>query len=93
MITMAQADKAAAMIKAAYHWAKRKSDAVEAAIKDPDITEEAFDALLEEEDRALDKLTDALVQGTGGAITEKEAYILARHKFERLGAIVARLQI
>ena len=92
MTTMAQADKAARRIKMAYSWAAEKGAAVEKAIHNPDITDDAYDALLEAEDRALDKLTDALVEGTGGAITENEAYWLPRRDFKRLGELVARLQ-
>lgn len=103
MITMAQAqaqarlhakaDTGARKIKRAYIWAAEKNDAVDAAIKNPDTSEEAFDALLDAYDRALDRLADAITEGTGGAVSPAEADRLVRHKFERLGAIVARLQI
>lgn len=93
MITRAQADRAASRIKAAYSWAKQKDDAVEAAIHNPDITDDDYDRLLEAYDRALDKLTDAIHEGTAGAITENEAYRLVRFKFDKIGELVARLAI
>lgn len=93
MITREQADRAAQLIKAKYSWAKRKEDAVEAAIHDPDISEEAFDRILEEEDRALDDLATAIYEAGAGAITEGEADRLVRHRFERVGELVARLAV
>lgn len=93
MITTKQADKAARIIKTAYSWAKRTDDAVEEAIRNPDISEEDFDRLLEANDRALDKLADAIHRGTGGAITEGEADRLVRHRFQKVGELVARLAV
>lgn len=90
-ITKRQADKSANKIKSAYGRAKRASDRTEAAIHDPNITEKAFDALLEAEAEALDQLADAIVSGTGGAVTEREAYLLTRRRFEKIGELVARL--
>lgn len=92
MFTTAQADKAARRIKAAYEWARRKDDAVEAAIRNPDITEEAFDRLLEADERARDHLADAITEGTGGAVTPAEADNLARRHLDKVGELVARLR-
>jgi hypothetical protein len=93
MMSKKQADRAALRIKSAYSWARRKADAVETAIHDPEITEEAFDALLEAEDRALDALADAITEGTAGAVTPGEADRLVRHRFEAVGDLVARLTV
>lgn len=87
------ANAGARKIKAAYNWARQKSDAVEAAIKDPNIGEEAFDRLLEAEERALDNLTDAICEGTNGRVSENDAYLLTRRKFDKLGELVARLVV
>lgn len=86
-------DRAALRIKSAYAWARKKADAVEAAIHNETISEEAFDALLEAEDRALDALADAITEGTGGAVTPGEADMLARLHLERVGELVARLAV
>lgn len=45
MMSKRQADRAALRIKSAYGWARKKADAVEAAIHDPEITDDDFDAL------------------------------------------------
>lgn len=88
---MISAKQGARMIKAAYQAAKAKDDATTAAIKDPTVTEEAFDAILEEYDAALDELARAITEGTGGAVTPEDADRLARFRFDRIGALVARL--
>lgn len=91
MINRTKADEAARAIKEAYLAAKKLDDEISDEIKNPTMEDDAFDALLEEEERALDALAAAIHRAARGAITEKQADDAARFGFDRIGALVARL--
>lgn len=87
------ADQAARAIAQAYLWAKERKDEVEKAIHNDKVGWDEFDRLLESECRADERLMDALVKNTNGAITENEAYLMVTKRFDKIGELVARLAL
>ena len=81
----------AAQIKKLYKIAAEAKAAVEKAIYDEEITEEAFDALSIAECEAYDELAAALVDFSKGELTERDGNNLVLRCFDSLGETIAKL--
>lgn len=78
-------------IKSAYQAAKAAATAAKNAIGNETITDDEFDALCIAECEANDALVAELVKFANGALSERDASDLVLCKFDKLGALIARL--
>jgi hypothetical protein len=78
-------------IKSLYAIAKNAKMASEAAVNNEAISEIEFDAIIDAECEANDALIDALVNFGNGALSRDDAERVVLYKFDRMGALIARL--
>lgn len=78
-------------VKRLYATARAAKEATDDAIRDESIEESEFDAILDAECEANDKLIDALVDFGRGMLCRDDAETVVLRRFDEVGNLVGRL--